>query len=63
MLRQSGECSGCSHAHSQKELDEWNKRHEYRLEAVYNYQQLPSEDMTDQTVRSCSMSYLYDDTV
>ncbi|XP_071852912.1 uncharacterized protein [Apostichopus japonicus] len=59
--KQSGECPGCSHAHSQKELDEWNKRHEYRLEAVYNYQQLHSEDMADQTSKLKTLVEKYDE--
>ncbi|XP_071852918.1 uncharacterized protein [Apostichopus japonicus] len=59
--KQSGECSGCSHAHSQKELDEWNKRHEYCLEALYNYQPLPSEDMTDQTTKMKTLVEKYEE--
>ncbi|XP_071852927.1 uncharacterized protein [Apostichopus japonicus] len=59
--KQSGECSGFSHAHSQKELDEWNKRHEYRLEALYNYQQHSSEDMTDRTSKLKTLVEKYDE--
>ncbi|XP_071852898.1 uncharacterized protein [Apostichopus japonicus] len=59
--KQSRECSGCPKAHSRKQLDEWNKRHEYRLEALYNYQQHSSEDMTDQTSKMKKLVEKYEE--